>query len=286
MLGLARFAMKSPLHAGILAALSSIFPVGIVISAPLVGLTTLRFGFSSGTRILGMALLGGVIGWLVFKLPFQLLILPLIAVLALLLRESDSWGRTLVSAAYVGLVLSFGLELFFGDFFDWIAQEWSNASANLDEQTALAFTAFAELRPIYRYVAANGLMEMTLLFLLLARYWQAALFNPGGLKAELHTLRLSRAELMVLIVGAFIAAVTTNMLAIALFSFPFIFAGMALIHGIVAKLKLGGQWLVAIYIALVMFNQIIVPFLVLVVLVDAAVDIRSRIPERNRPDNE
>jgi hypothetical protein len=285
-LGFARFAMKSPLHTGILAALFSALPFGFFLSSPLVGLIVLRHGFSAGTRTLGFAMLGGTLGWLVFGLPLQLLILPLVAAFSLLLRETQSWGSTLIASAFVGLMLSFGLEAIFGGLFDWIAQEFVLTSSKIDEQTGAAFMLISEARPIYKYVLANGLIEMTMLSLLWSRYWQAALFNPGGLKAELHSFKLSRAELLLLIGGAVLAATLINSLAIALFSFPFIFAGLALVHGIVAKLKLGGQWVVAMYIALILFNQIILPLLVLLVLADSIFDIRSKIPERSTSDNE
>jgi hypothetical protein len=278
--------MRTPLHTGILAALFSILPMGFIISTPLVGLATLRHGFTAGSRTLGIALLGGVIGWLIFGLPVQLIFLPLIAVFALLLRELESWGKTLVVAALVGLLLSFGLEFVLGDFFDLVAEEWARVSASFDDETAVILMAVVDSRPIYKYVAANGFMEITLLFLLWARYLQAALYNPGGLKAELHTLKLSKNELLLLVVGAAISALFINYQAMALFSFSFVFAGMALTHGIVAKLKLGGQWIVAVYIALVLFNQIILPLLVLLVLVDSVFDIRSRIPEQAKSDDE
>jgi hypothetical protein len=285
-LGLARYAMRTPLHTGILAALFSLLPMGFIVSTPLVGLATLRYGFTTGSRVLGIALVGGVLGWLVFGLPIQLLFLPLIAVFALFLREWQSWGRALVVSAYVGVLLSFGLEFVLGDFFNLVAEEWANLSSSFDDETALILMAVVEARPIYKYVAANGFLEITMLFLLWARFLQAALFNPGGLKAELHTLRLSQKELLLLVLGAVLSAALIDVQAMALFSFSFVFAGMALTHGIVAKLKLGGQWLVATYIALVLFNQIILPLLVLLVLVDSVLDIRARIPERTGSDSE
>lgn len=286
MLGLARYAMRSPFHTGILAALFSILPMGFIISTPLVGLATLRHGFTTGTRILGFALVGGVLGWLIFGLPIQLLFLPLIAVFALLLRAFEGWGKTLVVSAFVGLLLSFGLEFVLGDLFNLVAEEWARVSSSFDDETAVVLMAVADSRPIYKYVAANGFLEITLLFLLWARYLQATLYNPGGLKAELHTLKLSKNELLLLVVGAAISAFFINVQAMALFSFSFVFAGLALTHGIVAKLKLGGQWIVAVYIALILFNQIILPLLVLLVLVDSAFDLRSRVPEQTKSDDE
>jgi hypothetical protein len=141
------------------------------------------------------------------------------------------------------------------------------------------------LKPIVGYLILSSQVFESLLALLLARYWQAGLYNPGGLKAEMHVMRFSLLEAAFLVVAVALSFVIQPA-AIMLFGIPFIFAGMALMHGVVAKLKLGGQWLVALYIALVLFNQILVPLLVMLVLVDVFVNIRARIPERAEPDNE
>lgn len=288
MLGLARLAMKSPAHSSILAALLTVLPFGVFFSSPLVALATLKHGYSAGAQILGAAFIGGIVSFLVFGIPMQLLILPLVALVAMVLRGSNSWSFTLVGITFVGLVLVVILELLLGGLFDWIAEEWRSAASQLDEQTAAGLMAWVEARPNYKYLFAAGLVQSAVMFVLWARYWQAALFNPGGLGEEIRSLRMSKAEILALVLGALIGSFLFNPLVIALFGFPFIFAGMALMHGVVAKTKLGGQWLFALYIALFLpvTNQILVPLLVLLVLVDPFVDIRSRIQERPGPDNE
>jgi hypothetical protein len=155
----------------------------------------------------------------------------------------------------------------------------------IDEQGSVQWQVFESLKPVVGYMILGSQLMETLLALLLARYWQAGLYNPGGLKAEMHQLRFTAQEAVALIVAVALA-LFLQPAAMMLFGIPFIFAGLAFMHGIVAKLKLGGQWLVALYIAMLPFNQIIVPLLVLIVLVDSFVDIRSRVAERPGSDDE
>lgn len=284
MLGLARFAMKSPTHTGVLAALLAAVPMLYVFSAALVALTTLRHGLTIGTRILAVALLGGLLSWLMTGIPLSLVVLVLVTLLAVVLRETKNWGRTLILGAGLGLLLAFLAQSIFQAQFSAILEAVQNAITGGRTDSA-EWQLLESLKPVMGYLILTSQVMEGLLALLLARYWQAGLYNPGGLKAEMHSLRFSVTEIVALVIAIGLS-ILIQPAAIMLFGIPFIFAGMALMHGVVAKLKLGGQWLVALYIALILFNQILVPLLVLAVLVDTFVDIRSRIPQRPGSDNE
>jgi hypothetical protein len=283
-LGLARFAMKSPLHTGILAALLAVVPLLYVFSAALVALATLRHGLTAGTRILVFALIGGLISWQLSGVPLSLVVLALGAVLAVVLRETQSWSRTLLIGTVLGVILAFLAQTLFQDQFSAIV-EAVRSMMLVEDQASAQWQVFESFKPVVGYMILGSQLMETLLALLLARYWQAGLYNPGGLKAEMHVLRFTAREAVVLIV-AVVLALFLQPAALMLFGIPFIFAGLAFMHGVVAKLKLGGQWLVALYIAMLPFNQIIVPLLVLIVLVDSFVDLRRRIAERPGLDDE
>ncbi|MDX1473097.1 MAG: hypothetical protein R3309_02945 [Reinekea sp.] len=283
MLGLARFAMKSPLHTGILAALFAVVPLLYVVSAALVALTTLRQGLTAGTRILVFAMVGGLVSWQLSGIPLSLLVLVIVTLLAGVLRVSQSWNRTLLVGAFLGLLLAFLAQMLFQEQFNNLvemAQKLVSTGA-VDDQTGQFFEL---LKPMVGFVILSSQLLEALLSLLLARYWQAGLYNPGGLTTEMHAMRFTRHEVVILS-GAALIALLYLPGALMLFGIPFIFAGMALMHGIVAKLKLGGQWLVALYIGLVLFNQIIVPLLMVAVVADSFFDVRSRIPERSSQDD-
>jgi len=285
-LGLARFAMKSPVHAGILAALIAVVPMGYLLSAPLVALVTLRYGFSTGTRVLICAMIGGGISWYLSGMPFQFIALPYIMILAVVLRETKSWSRTLIVGSILGAFIALGIELTLSEFFDALSSSFYEVSRQVEPEVASVFVEFGDMRAFYGVLFSRFQFESTVMLLVLSRYWQAHLYNPGGFKVEMQSMRFTAYEVAVLAVCVLIALVLKQSAAIMLFGIPLIFAGLVLLHGIVAKLKLGGQWLVAFYIALILVNQIIIPLLVLASIIDAALNIRARISDRADSDNE
>ncbi|MEJ2041906.1 MAG: hypothetical protein P8X89_01350 [Reinekea sp.] len=284
MLGFARYAMQSPLRTGILAAVLAVLPFLYVISAALVALATLRHGISAGTRVLSAAIVGGLVSWLLTGVPLSLLVLTLVALLAIVLRESRSWSRTLIAGAFIALAFALIGHDQFNEVFGGLMSFMQRAVTNGDTST-VEWQMLEAMKPYGAFVIMASEITEALTSLVLARYWQAGLYNPGGFKAEMHNLRFSRMELAALMV-AIMLVLQMQPGALLLFGFPFVIVGIASIHGIVAKLNLGGQWLVALYILLMLANQIIVPLLIMLVLIDSFVDIRRWIQDRSRSDNE
>lgn len=278
MLGLARFAMKSPVRAGILAAIFAAVPMLYIFSAALVALTTLRYGLSQGTRLLVAAMIGGVVSWQMSGIPLSLLLLPLVALLAAILRSTQRWSVTLVLGSVVAMLVAIVLQS--------VALPQLQSAVDFVQRALMGDTSdqavaqvFDALKQTVGYLVMTTQLIEALLLLMLGRYWQAGLDNPGGLRAELHNLKFSKQEIM-----ALVALIVVSWLfvpaAIMLFSIPLVFAGMALIHGGIAKANLGGQWLAMFYVALLLLNQIIIPLLVFAAVVDAIVDFRSKLPNR------
>jgi uncharacterized protein YybS (DUF2232 family) len=96
---------------------------------------------------------------------------------------------------------------------------------------------------------------------ILARWWQALLVNPGGLQKEFTGLRLGQSAglltLIAMIGSRFTAAPLSDLVAQAamLLLVPYLFAGLAVLHGIVGAAGRGRGWLVAVYIMLVILPQ-------------------------------
>ena len=59
-------------------------------------------------------------------------------------------------------------------------------------------------------------------------------------------------------------------------SVPLAFAGIGLLHGVVAQGRLGKFWLVGLYITLLLFMQLTYPLLVVLAIVDSLLDFRGR----------
>lgn len=142
-------------------------------------------------------------------------------------------------------------------------------------------------KELLRQLMLGGLASvhtlMMVVSLFLARSWQAGLFNPGGFQKEFHALRLP-----VPYTGALLAiALVCYQLDLELMRWlpllllPWIFAGVALVHGSLAKRDLGKPWLIGFYCSTLFMGQFVISLLVFVAVIDSLVDFRSRIPAKN-----
>jgi len=127
-------------------------------------------------------------------------------------------------------------------------------------------------------VYAAVLFLFAALALLWARSWQARLFNPGGMQAEFHALRLGRAASLfgvVMIAAAWLlelpVAKSVAIVMIAVFAFQ----GMAVIHALVARAGFSVAWLVLVYLLMLLKSETIL-LIGLLGISDAWVDYRNR----------
>jgi hypothetical protein len=132
---------------------------------------------------------------------------------------------------------------------------------------------------IYYLVGNFALVQLmlSLISVLIARGWQSKLYNPGGLQQEIHQLRLTKSNILVLLLAVIACSnIEGYQHWTWLFLLPFISAGIAIVHGMVAIKQLGTQWLVGFYILFISFAPTI-PLLMLLVMVDNAADLRRRL---------
>ena len=126
-----------------------------------------------------------------------------------------------------------------------------------------------------------------ILSLLLARWWQAILYNPGGFRQEFYTLRLGKGTAVVLIalllislIGKF--AIATDMATVIWLLY--FFQGMAVIHGLIGVTGLSIGWLVSLYLLLIIMPNYASPVISGLGLVDTWFDFRRRVPRNSKPD--
>jgi hypothetical protein len=282
MMGLARFAMKSQLNAGVLAAGFAALPLLYAISAALVALVTLRRGPTDGTKVLIWSLIGGLVSWQWTGMVLPLLVLPVTALLAMVMRSVQNWSVLLTVAALMGVVLALIAQTLFNDRFEAVITQVQLGVAGADS-TQPMWQMLESVKPNAAFLVMTVELIEALLCLLLARYWQSGLYNPGGFREELHGLRVSGRLLVALVVLAGLAY-AVKPAAVLLLLLPLLFAGVALVHGVIAKTNMGGQWLIAFYVGGLLLNQFILPLLVLAAVVDGVLDIRARIakaPDQN-----
>lgn len=281
MRALADFIMRGRTQAILVVAGGALLPMLFWLSAAAGSLVLLRRGLNDAVGLLMWALLPAI-GWWWFGEPRTLLVLLGAFALALVLRASVSWVKALLASVLVGVVFALVLGSLFAEQIQAVAAElqklmpqvigtgWEQLSA--EEQGQL----MGLMVPVLTGLMASLLQIVTLLCLVLGRYWQAALYNPGGFGEEFRALRLPVWTTALLLAGMLLGpSLGLSMLA-PLCSVPLVFAGVALVHGLVAAGRLGRFWLVGLYVTLVLFMQLVYPLLLVIAIVDSLFDFRGR----------
>ncbi len=287
MRALAEFIMRGRMQATLVVVGSAALPLLFWLSAAAGSLVLLRRGLSDAIGILAWALLPAI-GWWYFGEPRTLLVLLGALGLACVLRANPSWRRVLLFSIALGLVYGLVLGATFREPIEAMAQELSkllpqmfdgvHQQMSVDDQALLQ----SLIAPILTGLLAALLQVVSLLSLMLGRFWQAALYNPGGFGAEFRELRFPPMLAMLLLVGMLLGpslGVEMAMLT-PLCSVPLAFAGVALLHGLVAKGRLSKFWLVGMYITLLLFMQLTFPLLVVLAIVDSLFDFRGRLADK------
>ena len=278
MRGLAEFIMRGRWQALAVTVLSGGSLLFGWISAAAVALVTLRKGVYVGGWLLFWALLPAVVTVWVSGDSGGVLLLGGTFILATILRITGSLPLTIIATVFVGFISAGSLLLFSGDFVMQLTEVLTNIfgqfSKGLNSNTA-ALPLLTNLQ--ITGILAGGNAAAAGFSLLLARYWQALLYNPGEFKREFHTLRLPRQWTITL--AGFGFALWLSNVGITnwalIFVIPLSFCGFALIHAWVAASNGNKSRLIIFYLLWLMIDPI-KGILILLVLVDALVDFRSR----------
>ncbi|MFD1215828.1 MULTISPECIES: YybS family protein [Microbulbifer] len=277
MRAIAEFAMRSRVRSVLLTM------VGIPLISPAVlALVGLRRGSSDGLFVLAWAALPVVAaagaGYMT-PLMAGLALTHFVAVLigALVLRATRAWSWALVAltlASAVGILITSQVS---GGVMEILLQAVTEAAggANSPEAQQLG-QAFASETQATGYLAWVSVIS-AMLALLLARWWQALLYNPGGLRLEMHQLRMPlpiAALGMLLWVLCLVNEHYVFWGAVA--AFPMLVAGICLIHWQVAERGWGRGPLIALYVMLVIAVLPLAGFLCGLALIDSWIDIRAR----------
>ncbi|MFG0722801.1 hypothetical protein ACF8PU_14175 [Pseudomonas sp. GLN_6] len=288
MRALAEFIMRGRMQATLVVVVSAALPLLFWLSAAAGSLVLLRRGWSDAAGILAWALLPAI-GWWYFGEPRTLLVLLGALGLALLLRANLSWNRVLLCSVALGLVYGLVLGAVFREPIDAMALELQklmpqmldgvHQQMSVDERARLD----SLIAPVLTGLIAALLQTVSLLSLILGRFWQAQLYNPGGFGREFRALRLPPPLAMLLLVGMLLGPNLGPQMAMLtpLCSVPLAFAGIALLHGLVAQGRLAKFWLVGLYITLLLFMQLTYPLLVVLAIVDSLFDFRGRFERKH-----
>ena len=289
MRALAEFIMRGRVQATLVVAGCAVLPLLYWLGAAAGCLVLLRRGLQDAVGVLALGVLAALIWWLQLGEPKVLLVLLGSSSLALVLRASESWVRTLLVSVALGLVYSVMLGAAFRPQIEALAQEIVKilplALGDLYQQLSVDERArFASLiAPVLTGLIAALLQVVSVLSLILGRYWQALLYNPGGFGREFRSIRIPAGPAMLLLACMVVGPNFGPQMALLapICSVPLVFAGLALIHGLAAQKRLAKFWLVGLYVTLVLFMQLIYPLLVVLAIVDSLIDFRGRLASKD-----
>ncbi len=290
MRSLAEYVMSGRRQAIIAAIICSIIPFFGWLGVSIMALVTLRNGIVEG----GLVLFWITLPALIFSamgigdplLEGIVYVNLVVFMLAAVLRQTSSWSAVLQVAALLGVVgvmiahqlhpdlQAIWLKLLNGTLVDVKKQGIKLDLPPHDVQTLLKILA-----KIATGVQASILLASDLFVLLFARWWQAMLYNPGGLGRELCSVRLEPASTLVL-VAVVLLALNGSLLALdilPLIAFLFLLAGLSFAHRFAVSKKAKWAWLCLLYGLLILLFPQVSAFLIVVGCLDAWINLRARL---------
>lgn len=261
MKGLAAFVMSGRWQALLVTVAGAGSVLFCWISAAVVALVTLRRGAAAGGWLFLWALLPAGALVLAYGDSGPLALLTGTTVLALVLRATVNLPLALLASVLVGAAAGLGMLAFGGDYLAQLVALFGDFLADMERQLSADGRELALPRPGAGQVAGTlgaGTAVTSVLCLLLARYWQAALYNPGGFGNEFRALRYPAGVGSVLLVAALgVASIDTAYRSWAMIAvIPLSAAGLALVHAWARRRGRGGGWLGAFYVAWVLLDPV------------------------------
>lgn len=290
---MAGFIMAGRIQAAIFVIVSTLvslmLPPMIVFSSAAIAHITLRKGWQQGIiysliatatlmvisgllqQDVSRGLLAGLVTW--FPILF----------IASVLAISNSWSKTLQLILLIAVV---GVLLFHFMYPDaatfWVQlleplkpllkQSYQFSDAEIDESVMIASQWMTGT-----FAATFALL--TIISLMIARNWQAMLFNPGGFGEEFRQIRIGKPASIGLLAGIALAVFTNNqmiteliMVAIAIFMFQ----GLSVAHGLVKLRGMRVGWLIALYALMFILLIQMIALLATFGLIDNYVDFRQK----------
>lgn len=251
-----------------------------LVSPAAVALVTLRRGMADGLLVLLWALLPPIVYMLVGQTSAVLAIIGAVCVflIALLLRARASWSRVLmglVACNTLAVLLLVKLTPGFINEMIELGKTLLDSVRSQADQTLVLPESNATL--VLGWLAALSTLSC-ILSLLLGRWWQAQLYNPGGFGQEFRALRLPPLASLVCFAAVVYCYWQGGSLSVWVWVFaqPLLFAGIALVHSVAKQRSLAVHWLVLFYSALILVQPLKI-LLVIVAFCDTWLDFRGRV---------
>jgi hypothetical protein len=245
MRALAGLVMRGRREALLVAVVASVVPMFFCVGSAAVGLFTLRRGGTEG----GFVALWALLPCLVLARFGE--VVPAAAMIgiwlvAMVLRATRSWALTLLAASAIGLVFGLGLLGAGGAYLEAVRTIAEGFIAEVGKRSGDPAVAAQLQAPDTQQIASifGFMLALTLVgCTVLARWWQSALFNPGGFREEFHAIRFGSVPGLALVgAGASLYLQGPAMQIWAqIVMLPLLVAGIGLVHALVARRRVGGM---------------------------------------------
>lgn len=265
------------------------------LSAATVGLVTLVQGQREGILCFaGASLLMGVLatfflGSPVLALGFALLVWFPAWFLANILASTVSFNTSILLSSVLGMImiaaffviLDSPAQWWFAHFNDVVIPALEKAGVVFEDKAVLT-EALAHSSRLMTGTVAAFFVTGAYLGLILARRWQAALYNPGGFQKEFHGLYLGKAAAVFTLLVLALSIARLGMLSEIAFNLLqvlgaiFLLQALAVGHALVKANTENSAWLVAIYVILVFVMPYSLMLYALVGIADNWLDLRKR----------
>jgi hypothetical protein len=284
---LAKFVMQGQfqaiLVAGILGIISqTLLPVAILCCS-IIALYLLRKGEKQGLPVL-IATLAIILISSQFVAPrpgieFPLVIAVLIPtwICAQVLRKTASLSLAIATAIACAAAVAISFHVFTDDAVQWWKDWLQVAIKGVQNTTYEGFEGSSALKIM------NGMIAMMLSFatissLLMARWLQATLYQPGGFKEEFHSIRIPKTILMnIVVVLIFVLVINDDLFLdlLIVFSVLYFFHGLSVFHCNVARLNKSSVYLLPPYLFMIFIPQFVIIGLAGLGLADTFINFRK-----------
>ncbi|CCE23164.1 hypothetical protein [Methylotuvimicrobium alcaliphilum] len=219
--------------------------------------------------------------------PVVLFLLVPLAASAKVLRVTQSQSLAIMVAAVFAALLAVSIQVVSGDAAQWWASWLEGAVEGVKGATYQGFEADGTLRLM------NGLVAMMFGFavtssLLIGRWMQAALYNPGGFAEEFYRVRYPIYALGVLGVVLIVTALFSEALLydlLLVFMMPFFFHGMAVLHCTVDVSERSKNYLLPPYLLLFVMPQYAIVGMAFLGMADIFLNFRKAVYKRKDHDS-
>ncbi len=274
MRALAEIAMRGRTYAIGLSMAGAVLPLLTWVSASIISLVVLRKGAIDGAIVLLWTMLPlGVTVYFIGD-PSSTTVAVGAAILAYVLRITVSWELTLVTTLLLSVIASLVFQYTASD----VLLVFVNLYMEIQKQLSVEMN-YESAKEQFLGVFAMGQAYTMFAIVILARWWQSQLYNPGEFKTEFHQIRAKPVFVSGLLLLSVACIFFGDPLSrwIPLLTMPLAVSGLAMVHWLGDFRSVGGVWILIFYLLLIFFFQYIYPVLIVLALLDGYLNFRQRL---------